>query len=684
MAKTVSIKRSLLVNFVLVIILLSSAITAITFVGNRKVVRDLTARNITQSIDNIETKLKIFFKPIKRDLLLARSWGMQGVLKTGDLDYMRQLLTPFIKKNKFVSSVMVANDRGHEFMLLENGVEWINRLSKFDKWGAKVRIYKWINGTKPRASWQKLTYDPRSRPWYVGAISALKKFGPMSNNADVDFYVHWTKPYTFLTTKEPGITASIYFTAEDGVQRVIGFDVSLNELSNYTKELQPTENGKVFVLSYGELKLVGLPHTKQVANQKGNGEDFNDQLLKSPSQLKDPLLSNAFEANNRNILSKGPLRFSSNGQVWLGEFRKFPLSENLEQALWIVALVPEIDIVGNQVLLRTWIIIVTLTVMLIAGFRAYILARRYSQPINVLMNQSERISRGLLFKSDAVDSGITEIQRLAESHEKMRIALKSLLKLEGDLQLARQIQQNTFPNELPQLDGFDIDAWGQPAEETGGDTYDIIGYSYDENKKGVVLTNNSPDYTFLLMADATGHGIGPALSANEVRSMLRMAVRTGEDIEHIADHINEQLYQDLHAGRFITAWLCELDIANSKLTYFSAGQAPLMHFHSATGEFTMLPADSPPFGITSGLDINLPDSVILEPGDIFIVLSDGVYEATDVDGEQFGLDAVMDIIKQNARLSSSKILLRIRHELDKFTGEFPANDDRTAIFVKRK
>ncbi|VAW73937.1 hypothetical protein MNBD_GAMMA12-3746 [hydrothermal vent metagenome] len=678
MANPVSIKRSLLVNFLLVIVLLSSAITAITFVGNRRAVRDLTANLISQSIDHTESKLEIFFKPVIRDLMLARSWGMQGLLKTDNPEYMRQLFIPMIKELKPVSSLMVADERGREFMLLKTGVSWFNRLSKVEKWRSKVRIFKWRNGEKPLASWKNLVYDPRKRPWYIGAVNELRKYGPMTDKSDANFYLHWTKPYNFLTTNEPGITASIYFKAHDGVQRVIGFDVSLNDISKYTMNLKVSENGKVFVLNYDDLKLVGLPRSKTPLTQA----EINEQLLKYPDKLKDPLISNAFKAYTRKSdYSRGPVRFSSNGQVWLGEFRQFRLSEN--RALWIAALVPETDIIGDQSLLRIWIFVITITAMLIAAFRAYILARRYSKPIDFLMIQSERISRGLLYKGDTVDSGISEIQRLAEAHEKMRIALKSLLKLEGDLQLARQIQQNTFPKDLPLLEGFDIDAWSQPAEETGGDTYDIIGYCYDEQKKGIVLTNDKPDYTFLLMADATGHGIGPALSANEVRSMLRMAVRTGVKIEQIAAHINEQLFQDLHAGRFITAWLCELEIATAKLTYFSAGQAPMLHFHSKTGEFTSLEADSAPFGILSELNVQLPEVPVLEHGDIFIVISDGVYEATDAKGNQFGLDRVMDIIKTSADLSSSKILLRIRHELDNFTGDFPANDDRTAILVKR-
>jgi phosphoserine phosphatase len=86
-------------------------------------------------------------------------------------------------------------------------------------------------------------------------------------------------------------------------------------------------------------------------------------------------------------------------------------------------------------------------------------------------------------------------------------------KLERDLELARLIQQGTFPRRLPRLAGFDVDAWSEPAEATGGDAVDVVPV-------GVEGTG-----ALLLLADATGHGIGPALAATQVRAMLRMAAR---------------------------------------------------------------------------------------------------------------------------------------------------------------
>ncbi|MHC4990962.1 MAG: PP2C family protein-serine/threonine phosphatase, partial [Planctomycetota bacterium] len=215
-------------------------------------------------------------------------------------------------------------------------------------------------------------------------------------------------------------------------------------------------------------------------------------------------------------------------------------------------------------------------------------------------------------------------------------------KLERDLTVARQIQQRTFPRELPDLPGFELDAWSEPAEETGGDAFDVIPCP-DE---GAVV--NDAAIALLILADATGHGIGPALSVTQVRSMMRMAARlaagSNRGLQRIARDINNQLCEDLPEGRFITAWLGMLDVETSTITSGSAGQAPILHFSASRGEFEQLDADAVPFGVTTDLDIDHHDPVVLEPGDIFAVISDGVFEALDPSMSQFGTDRVLEII----------------------------------------
>src|SRR5260370_166016 len=201
-------------------------------------------------------------------------------------------------------------------------------------------------------------------------------------------------------------------------------------------------------------------------------------------------------------------------------------------------MVPESDLLGNLGYLRLGIVLVMLAGLALAMVRAVSLARRYSRPIEALVRESERISRGDLDPGPPVASSIREVHRLADAHGRMRRSLKTLLKLEGDLQVARRIQQDTLPERIPTVTGFDIDAWSEPADETGGDTYDVIGYRRVPGERGPRLSTAESERAVLLLADATGHGIGPALSVIQVRAMLRMAIRIAEDLPPLLPPLN--------------------------------------------------------------------------------------------------------------------------------------------------
>ena len=126
----------------------------------------------------------------------------------------------------------------------------------------------------------------------------------------------------------------------------------------------------------------------------------------------------------------------------------------------------------------------------------------------------------------------------------------------------------------------------------------------------------------MLLADATGHGIGPALSVTQLRAMLRMAVHISPDISVIAEHMNEQLCADLPSGRFITAWLANINVSKETLEYFSAGQGPLLRYNAALDKVEFFETQSCPFGITEVYDTPVSDPIQMFSGDFFAVISD--------------------------------------------------------------
>jgi serine phosphatase RsbU (regulator of sigma subunit) len=246
-------------------------------------------------------------------------------------------------------------------------------------------------------------------------------------------------------------------------------------------------------------------------------------------------------------------------------------------------------------------------------------------------------------------------------------------RLRENLQVARQIQQSALPETTDAPAGYAIAAWSEPAEETGGDVFDVIPTS----DLGATL----------LLADATGHGVGPALSATQIRAMLRMACRLSDDLMDIAAHVNDQLAADLPDGRFITAWLARLDASTHTVTSLAAGQAPLLHLRNDGSSVDRLGPDDVPMGVVTPLTAAGPTTIALAPGDVLAVMSDGIYEAVGPGGgdrlELFGVDRAAGVLARHAGDTPEKIVGAIRAEVDRFTGGAAPGDDQTILVLKR-
>jgi serine phosphatase RsbU (regulator of sigma subunit) len=647
--------------------------------ASRRTARTLSEALITRSIDQTEARLREFFGPVVKALYVARSWGEAGLLDTEGADDLNALLGPLMSEFSQISSLMVADGRGREHMVLRVDDQWFVRQARRDDWGDRTLWLEWTEGQpEPAESWRQIDYDPRARPWYQGAI-ARRDEGLLPQVAGGGQVVHWTEPYTFFTTGDPGITASITFEPPgDGAvkDQVIGFDILLNDITAFTEGLRPSANGFAFVFTEAE-GLIGLPRADLFAR----AEDREAALLKTPGEIGVPVLRDGTRSYFEQPEDRrGAFRFRSAGRPWWSGARPFPLGP--EVVLLMAVGVPEADLLGDLRQMRLGIMVITLAVLAGAIWRAARLARGYSEPIETLVTESERISRGNLDAGEPVTSSVREVNQLAQAHDRMRVGLKALMKLERDLQLARQIQERTFPDRLPRLAGFRLDAWSEPADETGGDTYDVVGYQSAAAGTPIVLTVEHADRAVLLMADATGHGIGPALSVTQVRAMLRMAVRSGEHLPSMVHHLNEQLHADLPEGRFVTAWLGRLCAADRTLTSFSAGQAPILRYDAKRDAFDVMEADTFPLGVVADLEIEVGEPTKMGPGDIVAVISDGIFEALGPSGEQFGTDRVVEVIAAARAGTPGEIIEAVRRAVAEFTGGAPAADDRTGIIIK--
>lgn len=242
-------------------------------------------------------------------------------------------------------------------------------------------------------------------------------------------------------------------------------------------------------------------------------------------------------------------------------------------------------------------------------------------------------------------------------------------KMERELAVARDIQMRVLPAVMPRVPAYALAGWCRPADQTGGDIFDVIALDGER--------------LVLLLGDATGHGIGPALSVTQVRSMLRIGVRLGADLDAAFTHINDQLAQDLADNRFVTAFLGVLDSRSHTVTYHAGGQGPTMWFHGGTGRCDWLKASTLPLGMMAGLPLKKPQVCALQPGDVLGLITDGVFEYEDASGEAFGQVRIEELVRRHHQEPMARLVEILFQGVDAFADSAPQLDDMTMLLVRR-
>jgi sigma-B regulation protein RsbU (phosphoserine phosphatase) len=242
-------------------------------------------------------------------------------------------------------------------------------------------------------------------------------------------------------------------------------------------------------------------------------------------------------------------------------------------------------------------------------------------------------------------------------------------RLDREIAVARDVQIGTLPKEMPAIEGYAFGGAFEPTDQTGGDLYDFVP-----------MGNNR---LFLLMGDATGHGIGPALSATQVRAMLRVALRLESCLDDAFVHINDQLCDDLPDDRFVTGFFGVLDGNENTVEFHSGGQGPIMHYHAGSGEFDWHPATTFPLGYMPQTNVAAPLTANMQPGDMLGLISDGIYEYENESGEQFGQQRVADIVSHGGDLGAQQLVDEILRAVRSHGGLTPQADDITIVLAKR-
>ncbi len=237
---------------------------------------------------------------------------------------------------------------------------------------------------------------------------------------------------------------------------------------------------------------------------------------------------------------------------------------------------------------------------------------------------------------------------------------------EEDLALARHIQEKLLPAESPQLPGLQLAGSTVPAEWTNGDLFDFMPVH--------------PDKQGLVIADATGHGTGPALLMTTTRAYLRVLSQRISDPAKILTAANRAIVADVDQGRFVTVFFAQLDPEQRTVDYASAGHEG--YLLRQTGERVPLHGGGPPLGMLGDIEYETAPQVTLDTGDIILLASDGIPEAQPTGEDAFGVERMLEIVWACREKSAEEIVAALMEAVGKFIGPETRNDDMTVVLVK--
>jgi sigma-B regulation protein RsbU (phosphoserine phosphatase) len=241
-------------------------------------------------------------------------------------------------------------------------------------------------------------------------------------------------------------------------------------------------------------------------------------------------------------------------------------------------------------------------------------------------------------------------------------------RMSREIEIARDVQQRLFPQRLPQLSGVDCAGYCRPAQGVGGDYYDFL--ALPGGRLGIAL------------GDVAGKGIPAALLMASLQASLRGQRLSGPaDLAQLMTNLNYLIYEASPDNRYATFFYGEYDPATRRLEFVNAGHNAPMLFRGADGELVRLPATGPVVGL---IDVGRfqQSSVVLGPGDVLLVYSDGISEAMNTADEEWGEERLAAAARAAAPCEAQALIDTLFVAADAFVAGATQHDDMTVVVVR--
>ncbi len=304
------------------------------------------------------------------------------------------------------------------------------------------------------------------------------------------------------------------------------------------------------------------------------------------------------------------------------------------------------------------------------GIVAFFTSRFSTGHILTIIDAWKRLAKGdfsVRLKSRMKD----ERDQLIHAFNEIVPKIEEHMRMSNALGLAQEVQQSLLPQSDPSFPGFDIAGASIYCDETGGDYYDFI----ETNRGGQAGLA-------VVVGDVSGHGVSSALLMATARALIMLRSSMPGEAAGIINDVNRYLSLDTaQTGNFMTFFYCELTERETEVRWVRAGHDPALVYDPSTDAFDELKGQ----GLALGLDDSFEyDSFHrrIEPGQVIMIGTDGIWEMHNKAGEMFGKEALMEIIRNNQTASARQIVDTVTEALERFRGDEAPEDDITLVVIK--
>ncbi len=313
----------------------------------------------------------------------------------------------------------------------------------------------------------------------------------------------------------------------------------------------------------------------------------------------------------------------------------------------------------------------SISILIRTVFLSVIFSSIFLKSLKTLSRGAEAIGRGE-FQHRIVLSGSDEFGQLADTLNNMAVDVEAKLRMEGELNAAKIIQETLIPNSTPNIPGYSFAGFYQAQSETGGDYYDY-------------LTDIGKGHLGLVVGDVSGHGVGAGIVMTMVRMVLHTTAIGVGRASTVVKKINPLIYRDTTPNMYATLWYGILNTDKKILNYTIAGHNPAVIWNPLKKKFVLLKTGGMPVGLQPSeiFDPVIESHVVqLEKGDILIQYTDGVTEAMNSEMEEYEEERFYKCIKRLGNVSAERVVQAIVDDIQKFTGGIPQSDDITMLVMK--